>query len=126
MPVAAYGTARSDLSLRGSNGAKSTVRAWPSMISSAIASPVAGALSMPQTLWPVATYAPETPGTGPISGRPSAVTGRKHACSARILAVANVGDMSRQMARRRGIAPASGSTAAASAGSRLWLDIAQT
>jgi hypothetical protein len=40
---------------RGANGARSTCRAAPSMISSLIASPVAGALSMPQTLWPVAT-----------------------------------------------------------------------
>jgi hypothetical protein len=40
---------------RGANGARSTRCAPPSMISSAIASPVAGALSMPQTLWPVAT-----------------------------------------------------------------------
>jgi hypothetical protein len=39
----------------GANGARSTCRAAPSMISSLIASPVAGALSMPQTLWPVAT-----------------------------------------------------------------------
>jgi hypothetical protein len=39
----------------GANGARSTRRAAPSMISSPIASPVAGALSMPQTLWPVAT-----------------------------------------------------------------------
>ena len=31
------------------------LRAAPSRISSLIASPVAGALSMPQTLWPVAT-----------------------------------------------------------------------
>ena len=31
------------------------VRAAPSVISSAMASPVAGALRMPQTLWPVAT-----------------------------------------------------------------------
>ena len=34
----------------GSNGERSTVRAFPSRISSAIASPVAGALRMPQTL----------------------------------------------------------------------------
>ena len=39
----------------GSNGDRSTVRARPSAISSAIASPVAGAFRMPQTLWPVAT-----------------------------------------------------------------------
>jgi hypothetical protein len=39
----------------GANGARSTRRASPSMISSPIASLVAGALSMPQTPWPVAT-----------------------------------------------------------------------
>jgi len=39
----------------GAKGAKSTWRALPSRISSLIASPVAGAFSMPQTLWPVAT-----------------------------------------------------------------------
>ena len=39
----------------GSNGERSMVRAFPSRTSSATASPVAGALRMPQTLWPVAT-----------------------------------------------------------------------
>ena len=39
----------------GSKADKSMLRAAPSTISSAIASPVAGALRMPQTLWPVAT-----------------------------------------------------------------------
>ena len=39
----------------GSKGLRSVVRATPSAISSARASPVAGALRMPQTLWPVAT-----------------------------------------------------------------------
>ena len=39
----------------GSNGCRSTVCATPSTISSAIASPVAGALRIPQTLCPVAT-----------------------------------------------------------------------
>jgi hypothetical protein len=39
----------------GSKGVRSVLRAAPSAISSARASPVAGALRMPQTLWPVAT-----------------------------------------------------------------------
>ena len=39
----------------GLKGFKSAVWAAPSTISSAIASPVAGALRMPQTLCPVAT-----------------------------------------------------------------------
>src|SRR5215469_14029777 len=39
----------------GSKGVKSLIRVTPSPISSAKASPVAGALRMPQTLWPVAT-----------------------------------------------------------------------
>ena len=39
----------------GSNGARSTLRARPSAISSAMASPVAGPLRMPQTLCPDAT-----------------------------------------------------------------------
>src|SRR4029077_9819016 len=38
----------------GSKAERSTERARPSTISSAIASPVAGALRIPQTLWPVA------------------------------------------------------------------------
>jgi hypothetical protein len=38
----------------GSNGRRSTLCATPSTISSAIASPVAGALRIPQTLCPVA------------------------------------------------------------------------
>ncbi len=38
----------------GSKAERSTERAAPSIISSAIASPVAGALRIPQTLWPVA------------------------------------------------------------------------
>src|SRR5438094_976696 len=60
----------------GSNGPRSSVAAAPSVISSARARPVAGALSIPHGPWPVATYAPATPGTRPISGRPSSVTGR--------------------------------------------------
>jgi hypothetical protein len=52
----------------GAKGVRSTCRAAPSRISSLIASPVAGALSMPQTLWPVATKAPSTPGTAPMRG----------------------------------------------------------
>ena len=47
--------ASNGLSRPGSKCARSTWAARPSRISSAIASPVAGALSMPQTLWPVAT-----------------------------------------------------------------------
>ncbi len=39
----------------GSKRDRSSVRPTPSMISSVIASPVAGALRMPQTPWPVAT-----------------------------------------------------------------------
>jgi hypothetical protein len=39
----------------GANGVRSTRFAAPSRISSLIASPVTGALSIPQTLWPVAT-----------------------------------------------------------------------
>jgi hypothetical protein len=36
-----------------------------------IASPVVDALTMPQTLWPVATQASSTPGTAPMKeGRP--------------------------------------------------------
>ena len=60
----------------GAKGERSIERAARSRISSAIASPVAGAFRMPQTLWPVATYAPSTPAIAPISGSPSAVTGR--------------------------------------------------
>jgi len=41
-------------SLSGLNGLRSTVRVAPSSTSSAIASPEAGAFSMPHTLWPVA------------------------------------------------------------------------
>ena len=53
-PVASR-AASNGLSRPGSNGARSTWPARPSRISPAMASPVAGALSMPQTLWPVAT-----------------------------------------------------------------------
>jgi hypothetical protein len=58
-PERSYGVARSP-GLRagrraGSKGARSIVFAAPSRISSAIASAVAGAFRMPQTLWPVAT-----------------------------------------------------------------------
>jgi hypothetical protein len=45
----------SGLSRIGSKGVRSVLSATPSAISSARASPVAGALRMPQTLWPVAT-----------------------------------------------------------------------
>jgi len=47
----------------GANSARSTRCAAPSRINSLIASPVAGALSMPQTLWPAATQAPSIPAT---------------------------------------------------------------
>jgi hypothetical protein len=47
---------------------------------------------MPQTLWPVATYAPSMPGTRPISGSPSWVTGRWQACRTRIRLRSRVGD----------------------------------
>ena len=66
----------------GSNRRRSTCSVAPATISSAIASPLAGALRMPQTLCPVATKALATPSTGPSSGRPSCVTGRKQACVA--------------------------------------------
>jgi hypothetical protein len=39
----------------GSKAARSKLRAAPSKINSLTASPVAGALRIPQTLWPVAT-----------------------------------------------------------------------
>src|SRR4051794_1258618 len=48
-----------------SNRVRSTVRAPVSTIDSAMASPVAGAFRMPQTLCSVATQAPLSPGTGP-------------------------------------------------------------
>ena len=38
--------------------------------------PVAGAFRIPHTAWPVARNTPGAPGTGPISGMPSSVTGR--------------------------------------------------
>src|SRR5262249_8140701 len=61
----------------GSKGRRSTTVGLPSVIISATASPVAGAFSIPHGPWPVATYAPVTPGTRPMSGRPSSVTGRE-------------------------------------------------
>lgn len=64
------------MSRLGANGARSTHAAPPSSSSSDIASPVAGALSIPQQLCPVATYAPPTPGTPPMSGSPSRLSGR--------------------------------------------------
>ena len=46
---------RTASSRAGSNGERSTVDDAPSQSSSAIARPLAGAFSMPQQLWPVAT-----------------------------------------------------------------------
>src|SRR4029453_4688519 len=58
-PLAAHPSRSSDgssgRSLTGSNGVRSVLTALPSAISSASASPVAAALRMPQTWWPVAT-----------------------------------------------------------------------
>ena len=51
-------------------------------IRSARAVAVPGALSMPQTEWPVATWTFPSAGTGPMSGRPSAVTARVFAARA--------------------------------------------
>ena len=110
----------------GANGARSTCRAAPSRISSLIASPVAGALSMPQTLWPVATKAPSTPGTAPMKGRPSSVTGRKHACHALIGAAASAGEIFRHSASSRACAPASAATSAGSTGIGPTVEIAHT
>ena len=55
----------------GLKGLRSTDLASPSTINSAMARPEAGAVRMPQQLCPVATYAPVTPGTGPITGTPA-------------------------------------------------------
>jgi len=110
----------------GANGARSTCRAAPSRISSLIASPVAGALSMPQTLWPVATKAPSTPGTAPMKGRPSSVTGRKHACHALIGAAASAGEIFRHSASSRACAPASAATSAGSTGIGPTVEITHT
>src|SRR5918993_1143830 len=63
----------------GSNADRSTVLAQPSSTNSAIASPVAGAFRMPQTLCPVATNAPARPGTLPMAGgRDHKPVGRHH------------------------------------------------
>ena len=110
----------------GANGARSMRCAAPSRINSLIASPVAGALSMPQTLWPAATQAPSIPGTAPISGRPSSVTGRKHACRALIGAAASAGEIFRHSASSRACAPLSGATSAGSTGTGSAVEIAHT
>ena len=52
----------------------------PSATSSAIAAPDAGAFKMPQQECPVATYTFSVPGTLPMIGAPSAVTGRWQLC----------------------------------------------
>lgn len=57
-------------------GDRSTHCALPSIISSAIARPLPGPLRIPQQPCPVATKAPESPGTGPSSGTLSALIGR--------------------------------------------------
>jgi hypothetical protein len=105
---------------------RSTDRVAPSRINSAIASPVAGALRIPQTLWPVATYAPGAPGTAPISGSPSCVTGRKQACLERMRDDARIGEMRPQSAFNLSIAPSSGTTRSGPGGRGELLEIAQT
>ena len=110
----------------GSKGERSTASVAPSRINSATASPVAGAFRIPQTLWPVATYAPRAPGTAPISGSPSCVTGRKQAWLARTREVARIGEMRSQSAFNLSIAPSSGATRSGSVGNGDVLEIAQT
>ena len=51
----AASSSRTASSRAGSNGARSTLDDTPSQSSSAIARPLAGAFSIPQQLWPVAT-----------------------------------------------------------------------
>eukprot|EP00961_Rhodomonas_salina_P225042 3042634-Rhodomonas_salina.4 len=58
----------------GSKASRGTLDAAPSTMSSAMANPVAGALRMPQQPCPVATNAPSTPGTLPMTGVPSAAS----------------------------------------------------
>jgi hypothetical protein len=107
------------------NGVRLIVCAAPSRMSSAMASPVAGAFRMPQTLCPVATWTFADPGALPIRGRPSLMTGRKQACRATIGASASAGDSERQSASSRSIAPGPGRTVVGSDGRGASLEMAQ-
>jgi hypothetical protein len=110
----------------GSKAERSTALVVPSRIRSATASPVAGASRIPQTLWPVAKYAPDTFGMAPISGSPSSVIGRKHAWLERTREEASIGEMREQSLFNRSIAPSSGATRSGSVGSGESLEIAHT
>ena len=110
----------------GSNAERSTALVVTSMISSATASPVAGALRIPQTPCPVARYAPATPAIAPISGSPSSVTGRKHAWLARTREDASIGEIRAQSAFNRSIAPSSDTTRPGSVGRGELLEVAHT
>ena len=66
------------------------------------------------------------PGTAPITGRPSSVTGRKHACRALIGAAARAGEIFRHSASSRTCAPSSAATSLGSSGSGPMVEIAHT
>src|SRR5215831_17791085 len=66
------------------------------------------------------------PGTAPIRGRPSSVTGRKHACRALIGAAASAGEIFRHSASIRACAPSSAATSLGSTGSGPMVEIAHT
>lgn len=76
----------------GSSPRTSTLSTRPVVSSSAMASPVAGAMSIPQQPCPAATYKPDTPGTAPTMGVLSGDVGSKHACSATTVAAARLLD----------------------------------
>jgi hypothetical protein len=61
-----------------------------------------------------------------MSGKPSSVTGRKHACRALIGAAASAGEMFRHSASIRPCAPCSDATSAGSTGTGPTVEIAHT
>eukprot|EP00404_Azadinium_spinosum_P013355 CAMPEP_0180518618 /NCGR_PEP_ID=MMETSP1036_2-20121128/55201_1 /TAXON_ID=632150 /ORGANISM="Azadinium spinosum, Strain 3D9" /LENGTH=95 /DNA_ID=CAMNT_0022530803 /DNA_START=32 /DNA_END=319 /DNA_ORIENTATION=- len=85
-------------------------------MSSDIALPVAGALRMPQQVWPHATYAFGAPGICPITGKPSAELGKKHAVLAFTGAAANLEEAEATSLRTVSASTSSGRMSNGSAG----------
>ena len=110
-PVRDGGTARIDDSRRaGSKDERSTARVVPVEDQLRHRLSCRGRVENTPNTMACCQYAPGAPGMAPISGRPSCVTGRKHAWLDRTRDDASIGEIRAQSAFNLSIAPSSGTT----------------